>query len=152
MNEGTNASPSYFSRSVKTASSSGCCLKTAISHCSLWGFHSSSESRNETSSPVASFTPALRVADTLGVRAHDVLQARISDGLETIRRIVRRSIVDDEDVEIIVRLGERASDGARNDVAAVVGRDDDGGVHAFFCCRTDTTRCAPRRRCGRCNE
>jgi hypothetical protein len=64
MKEGTYTPPSYFSRSVKTASTSGWRARKSTSRWVLSGFQASSESRNDTSSPLASATPALRVADT----------------------------------------------------------------------------------------
>ena len=81
-----------------------------------------------------------------GVRAYDVLQARILDGLQTIRRIVGRPIVHHEDVEIGVGLSERARDRAHDDVSAVVRGDDDGDVHVSLCCTTDTTPGTMQRR------
>ena len=68
MNDGKTWSPWCFSRSVKTASTSGCRARKATSQASLSGCQRSSESRNEMSCPEALLTPRLRAAETPACR------------------------------------------------------------------------------------
>ena len=85
----------------------------------------------------------------VAVPAHPLVDDRGQHG----RRVVRRSVVDDDQAEIDVDLAEHRPDGVHHQLRSVVGRHDDGHVRggrdhvwlrrALFCrgSGTDSVRC-----------
>jgi hypothetical protein len=68
--------------------------------------------------------PVTRLAEIAGVRIQT--NPRVNQLFHQLQRPIRRCIVDDHDLQVPMRLGERGLDGAHNPARRVVGRDTDG--------------------------
>jgi len=73
-----------------------------------------------------------------GVLPADVAQARVAPAADALRGVVGGPVVDDDDLEALVGLGERAVDRLPHHAGTVIGWDHDGYLHGVL--RPPSTR------------